>query len=145
MIVAGRTLDGSPVEDTDNNAGDRSDGLQPEDIPTVYFQRSLAPTIEQNFNNAVAGGAPLQLTRMEGKAKIEQNRYQAKKGLGGASAGPRMQWDEYPFASTYEGGYGAYMMAVPQKENQYQGQILSKFYRDSGIRDGGRFNVRFIP
>ncbi|BCW86100.1 type IV secretion protein Rhs [Arthrobacter sp. NicSoilE8] len=145
VIVAGRTLDGSPVEDTDNNAGDRSDGLQPEDIPTVYFQRSLAPTIEQNFNNAVAGGAPLQLTRMEGKAKIEQNRYQAKKGLGGASAGPRMQWDEYPFASTYEGGYGAYMMAVPQKENQYQGQILSKFYRDSGIRDGGRFNVRFIP
>ncbi|MFK0005094.1 NucA/NucB deoxyribonuclease domain-containing protein [Paenarthrobacter sp. NPDC090522] len=145
LIEGARILDGNPIDDTDNNPGNGTVQLQPEDIPTVYFQRSVAPTIEQNFNNAVAGGAPTQLTRLEGKANNDRNRYQAKKGLGGASAGHQMQWDEYPFASTYEGGYGATVMAVPRKENAYQGQVLAKFYKDYNIVDGDRFNVRFIP
>jgi RHS repeat-associated protein len=37
--------------------------------------------------------------------------------------------DEYPFASTYQGGLGASVMGVPDWEQSMQGNILMNFYR----------------
>ena len=53
-----------------------------------------------------------------------------------------MSCDEYPFASTYEGGTGAVIAAVPIKENSSQGGQLSAFYRKNDIQDGGCFEVK---
>ena len=49
--------------------------------------------------------------------------------------------DEYPFASTYEGGKGAFVADVPQSEQNIQGGVLAQFYRIYGIQDGDQFKV----
>lgn len=51
------------------------------------------------------------------------------------------QCDEYPFASTSEGGAGAQEMEVPPRENACQGGTLAAKYGVGGIRDGDRFLV----
>ena len=56
--------------------------------------------------------------------------------------GKGMSCDEYPFASTYEGGTGAVIAAVPIKENSSQGGQLSAFYRRNSIQDGDCFEVQ---
>lgn len=53
--------------------------------------------------------------------------------------------DEYPFASTQEGGFGAVLKKVLLKENQSQGGQLSAFYRKYNIQDGGCFDVVVPP
>ena len=41
---------------------------------------------------------------------------------------PCMTWDEYPFASTLEGGESAWVGSVPKAENDLQGTYLNVFY-----------------
>ena len=54
---------------------------------------------------------------------------------------PKMSCDEYPFASTYEGGKGATIAEVPLKENQSQGGQLNAFYKKNNIQDGDCYIV----
>lgn len=53
--------------------------------------------------------------------------------------------DEYPFASTVEGGAGSTVRAVPVAEQNYQGGVLSSFYQHKGVNVGDRFRVRIVP
>jgi hypothetical protein len=48
--------------------------------------------------------------------------------------GSTYQCDEYPYASTYEGGDGAWAACIPQAQNSNQGGTLSAFL--SGRHDG---------
>lgn len=50
--------------------------------------------------------------------------------------------DEFPFATTLEGGRGASIAPVPPVENRRQGGALSAFYRKEGVRVGDPFQVR---
>jgi hypothetical protein len=56
---------------------------------------------------------------------------------------PLYQLDEYPYASTWQGGEGAYGRMVPTWENGIQGIMLSCFYR--GKYWGHPFIVLPIP
>jgi lysophospholipase L1-like esterase len=49
--------------------------------------------------------------------------------------------DEYPLATTYEGGAGASEEWVPEKSNSAQGQLMQQFYADWHIRKGDPFYV----
>jgi hypothetical protein len=49
--------------------------------------------------------------------------------------------DEYPFASTYEGGEYASFAIVPVAENDLQGRQLSAFYWAHGVQAGDTFLV----
>jgi Deoxyribonuclease NucA/NucB len=53
----------------------------------------------------------------------------------------RGQCDEYPFASSVEGGAGAQEQEVPALENQCQGGTINAAYRREGITDGERYVV----
>jgi hypothetical protein len=53
--------------------------------------------------------------------------------------------DEYPFASTREGGRGASLAAVPWMQNSLQGLYLSAFYRIAFKFRPGTFLVVPIP
>ncbi|CAG8723530.1 1539_t:CDS:2, partial [Acaulospora colombiana] len=53
----------------------------------------------------------------------------------------RQQCDEYPFASTREGGSGAYIGCVPWWQNQWQGIYFSSWLSSVGLRNGDRFRV----
>ena len=88
-----------------------------------------------NHNN----NKPSQLTRTTDESRKKQNR---KDSCGNMKPGNGMSCDEYPFASTYEGGTGAVIAAVPIKENSSQGGQLSAFYRRNSIQDGDCFEVQ---
>ncbi|MGQ0840223.1 NucA/NucB deoxyribonuclease domain-containing protein [Actinokineospora sp.] len=51
------------------------------------------------------------------------------------------QCDEYPFASTRQGGIGARTEEVPSRENRCQGGTLSRGYDLGGIGEGDDYLV----
>ena len=116
--------------------------LAAEDVPTVVFSRSRAPGIAQNFDDAVANGAPTRLNRV-GSAARDANRRAALRGQDPAPAGQSL--DEYPFACSAQGGCGATVGAVPAGEQSYQGGVLSQFFQGNGIGVGDPCNVMFGP
>ena len=112
------------------------------EIPTVVFRRGLAPGLARNFDDAVSAGAPTSLNRVADAAR-RANRRAALKGQQPAPRG--MSLDEYPFASSAQGGAGACVSEVPVGEQHYQGGVLSSFYQKFGIGIGDAFNVLFVP
>lgn len=110
-------------------------------VPTVTFSRARAPNIAANFDNAVAGGAPTRLTKIEDLAQQRRNRREALRGHEPAPAGQSL--DEYPFACSAQGGAGSCVAPVPQAEQSYQGGVLSQFFQRHGIGEGDPFNVEF--
>jgi hypothetical protein len=111
-------------------------------IPTVVFSMRIGPAICANFDAAVRAGAPTVLNRITSKDRRRRNRREALRGRPPAGAG--FQWDEYPFASTRQGGAGARVMKVPAGENSYQGRTLSSFYRRRHIGNGTAFRVKCV-
>ncbi|MFI9599962.1 NucA/NucB deoxyribonuclease domain-containing protein [Streptomyces sp. NPDC052043] len=52
--------------------------------------------------------------------------------------------DEYPFASTFEGGVGAQTMGVPLSEQRTQFKDLGSFMASNKIQKGDQFLVTVI-
>lgn len=108
-------------------------------LPTLKFDCSNMPHICDNMREAIDSGKPQYLSRS--RSRTSKNRYAA---CGDAGAGAGMSCDEYPYASTKQGGKGARIAYVPIKENYSQGGQLSAFYRKYGIKSYGpksRFKV----
>ncbi len=129
------------VRDIDRYSGPNDTGADTK-LPTVTFSRGRAPGIAGTFDEAVAGGAPTTLTRVDALTKAD-NRTEALRDVPAAPDGQSL--DEYPFASTAEGGSGSVVRPVPRGEQNYQGGKLSSFYRDNGVKPGDQFNVEFGP
>jgi deoxyribonuclease NucA/NucB len=53
--------------------------------------------------------------------------------------------DEYPFASTKEGGTGAQVMCMPGWENRIQSGDLPDFYGNELLAGGDPFYVFTVP
>jgi Deoxyribonuclease NucA/NucB len=113
-----------------------------EEVPTVAFSRSEAPGLAQNFDEALANGAPTRLNRVSAVVR-DSNRRAALRGQEPAPAG--MSLDEYPFACSAQGGVGACVSAGPVGEQSYQGGVLSSFFQRFGIGEGDPFDVTFVP
>jgi len=105
-------------------------------VPKLIINSNKMPNIAKNIRNAQANGAPKVLTRTENSTLIDANRRAACAGFCGQGSP-----DEYPFASTYEGGKGAYISGVPPHEQNIQGGTLNQFYRHYNIHDGDKFRV----
>lgn len=133
---------GAPDRPDWPGSGSSGSGAPRPDLPTVTFSRSRAPGLAENFDAAVAGGAPTTLTRADMDTKLA-NRDAALDGVPKAPKGQSL--DEYPFASTVEGGAGATVRPVPVSEQNYQGGKLSSFYRQHNIKPGDQINVAFGP
>ncbi len=100
------------------------------------------PNIADNIDEAIEAVHPTVLTREADKAAIKANRKAALNGVEPASPGNSL--DEYPFASTKEGGLGANVKSVPVKEQSIQGGTMSSFYQNNNIKDGDKFIVEII-
>jgi hypothetical protein len=109
---------------------------QSEELPVLGIDSGKMPNISNNIKNAQANGAPSVLTRTTNQALINSNRSAATSGFTGIGSP-----DEYPFASTYEGGSGAFVSGVPLTEQRIQGGVLSSFYQNNNIGDGDCFVV----
>ncbi len=110
-------------------------------LPTLYVRRSQMPEIAEHTAMAIAAGKPSVLTRGQANAII-RNRSAALRGH--PPAGQRRSLDEYPFASTQEGGQGASVAAVSRTEQSQQGLLIGNFYRDFNIQVGDRFVVAVV-
>jgi Deoxyribonuclease NucA/NucB len=86
---------------------------------------------------ALAAGHPRVLTRASG-ARQRANRQAA---CGHWRPGSRLSCDEYPFASTLQGGRGASIAGVPKVEQRRQGGALRAFYAKQRVRVGDQFLV----
>jgi RHS repeat-associated protein len=104
-------------------------------LPSVEFSASQYPELAANIRNAQLAGHPEVLT-YGGDAAA--NRAAALEGVPNISPLSR---DEYPFASTMEGGEGAWVGHVPASQQNAQGGILRYFYETNNIQPGDQFRV----
>jgi hypothetical protein len=103
----------------------------------VIFDARRMPFITRNISTAWKAGKPGVLTK-DSAAEPGNRKVVCLRSFARTHGG---QCDEYPFASTREGGAGAQEMEVPPRENACQGGTLSAKYGAGGIRDGDSFLV----
>jgi hypothetical protein len=100
------------------------------------------PEIYEHTLNAFSSGKPEVLTYDSNKLNQIKRREEAVGGLPSRYS-EGLHRDEYPYASTEEGGLGAVVTYVPAKENSIQGGQLSALY--SQINSGDQFLVLPVP
>ncbi|MEV5881782.1 DUF6531 domain-containing protein [Streptomyces sp. NPDC052020] len=108
-------------------------------LPVAHFSERDFPGVNENLAEALARGESPIVTRQTGRRNIRRNRRHAQQGLDRPPSD--MTWEEYPFASSAEGGRGAVTTLVERAENNRQGGFLSAFYTQHGIRNGDQFYV----
>ncbi|KAB2892719.1 MAG: hypothetical protein F9K28_11275 [Bacteroidetes bacterium] len=95
-------------------------------IPVLFYPRFITPKIGQHINDAQAAGHPMLLTYdRAGKNSHNKRRQIACRGF----TGKPQSCDEYPFASSLQGGLGASIRSVPIWEQRLQGTTMSAFVR----------------
>jgi nicotinamidase-related amidase len=117
-------------------------------LPVLTFSKSKIPTIAAHVEAAQSAGKPVTLTRVTDDATIKANRSAACgkfKPTAAETAKGFTSCDEYPFASSKEGGAGANVAGVPLAEQNSQGGTMSAFYRNNNIKDGDKFTVNVGP
>ena len=105
-------------------------------IPILFINGFKMPAIAWHIALAQAAGAPIVLTY--DKNPIAQND-RWEEACGGTPRILGFSCDEYPFASTFEGGVGASTALVPPREQSIQGGVLRQFYK--GFQTGQQFLV----
>nr|PPQ62203.1 hypothetical protein C5F59_06020 [Streptomyces sp. QL37] len=111
-------------------------------LPVFVVDGKRTPKIAINDKSAIDSGHPFYLHYLASSKGGSQNREFA--GCGAAWGGPQ-SCDEYPFASTQEGGIGAQTMPVPFKPEQIiQRNDLGRFYASNKMGKGDPFLVTVI-
>lgn len=114
-----------------------------EDFKVVPIPSRIIPHVADHVGTAQLAFGPL-LTR----TTPEQARINRSLALGWRQyvpAGPGLSWDEYPFASSVQGGLGASVFPVPRDENFIQGGIIAASYLLERIAVGDEYVVVVIP
>ncbi|WP_259408273.1 NucA/NucB deoxyribonuclease domain-containing protein [Streptomyces akebiae] len=110
-------------------------------LPVFVVDGKRTPEIAINDRSAIDKGHPLLLHYAKNKGENRDNRELA--GCMSAWTGSG-SCDEYPFASTREGGLGAQTRGVPLSEQMKQGSDLSAFYRSNKMQRNDEFLVAVI-
>lgn len=116
--------------------------LKCRNMPVFVVDGKRTPEIAINDQSAIDRGKPNILHyAARGKRATDQVRQLA--GCGSAWAGP-LTCDEYPFASSMEGGLGAQLRSVSIAEQRIQGGTLSAFISANKLKAGDEFQVMVI-
>ena len=108
--------------------------------PFLRFDCSRMPNVCANMRNAIRNrGKPMVLNRITSRSQIRRNRRLS--GCTRMRNPPGFSCDEYPFASSSQGGRFAVIRSVPAVENNRQGGQISSFYRTRGIMNGDCYTV----
>lgn len=117
------------------------DQQQPPKEHRVY--EDITPSIYQNTVKALAEGKSDVLTYGGvGYGALSGNRDAALSSMHGARP-KNMSYDEYPYASTLQGGGGSRVQLVPATEQNIQGGQLRALYRT--MKAGESFKVVLVP
>jgi hypothetical protein len=106
------------------------------DPPVFVVYRDRTPAIADHIRDAQAAGHPSVLTRASGAERARNRRASGCTRWRGPDS-----CDEYPFASSQQGGRGASLRGVPPEEQHRQGGDLIAFYTKHRIRVGDPFVV----
>jgi hypothetical protein len=113
---------------------------QCDDLKFIIFDAAKMPFITRNISTAWQSGKPGVLTK-DSTAEPGNRKQVCLPSFPRPYGG---QCDEYPFASTSQGGAGAQEQEVPARENQCQGGTLTVGYRAAGIKDQDSYLVVII-
>ena len=111
-----------------------------DDLKFVIFDAARMPFITRNISTAWKAGKPGVLTK-DATAEPGNRKKVCLPSFPRSHGG---QCDEFPFASTREGGAGAQEHEVPPRENQCQGGTLRARYALAGIQDGDSYLVVIV-
>lgn len=106
------------------------------DLAAAYIDPSRYPAVAGHVREAIGKGHPDILTHDPKNAR--KNRRDSLRGIPTA---PKMQRDEYPFASTKEGGKGASVKSVPEADNMGCGSAVMHQCRKQGVKPGDQYRV----
>lgn len=115
--------------------------------PVLTVSREQYPNHAKMLENAQEKGHSLEgLERGSGTRAAQKNRYQAQKDIRKQQGSPPegYDYDEFPYASTKQGGAGSHVEPVLSEENQAVGRDLGKFYREQGIKENDKFDIKII-
>ena len=114
-------------------------------LPSVSFSLTgNASAVAEHIRDAQAAGHP-KILRYDADRTRRNNRRSiaCPQGTCSSAPAPNNSCDEYPFASTHQGGSGASTRCVPTGTNSSQGGTLRHFY--PAICDGAWFCVEVVP
>jgi RHS repeat-associated protein len=117
------------------------------ELPKVVpIPASLMPHIATHISGAILSGYPFSLHRgTTGRSAANRLAALGAAGVRAGMAGVGLSFDEYPFASSFEGGAGASIAIVPLQENLLQGGIIIGSYMLEHINPGDQFYVVVLP
>lgn len=111
-----------------------------------FVTEANTPNIFRHRLNAFAMGKPFILTYDPDKKRQRARRYAATKNFRGQATSGVTSLDEYPYAMTYEGGAGAAVMAVPEREQNTQSGELGWFVVGfNNLQDQDKIMVVPVP
>ena len=115
--------------------------------PVFEISRGKYPNHTAMLENARAQGHSFEgLERGSGTRAARKNRYESQKKIRKENGPPPTgyDYDEFPYASTKQGGKGAHVEPVPSSENQEVGRELGVFYLKNHIGEGDKFDIRIV-
>jgi len=118
-----------------------------DEVPIYELSRSNFEDHVKMVENAQKEGHSLKnLKRGKGTKAARKNRYQAQKEIRKKQGGPKKDhdYDEFPYASTEQGGLGSHIEEVSSEVNQAAGRDLGKFYRENNIKHGDVFDIKIV-
>jgi uncharacterized Zn-binding protein involved in type VI secretion len=125
------------------NAATMQGTVHPSGLKVLVFDQADFPEKYENIKKAMAPNKEKKLTRVTDKKTIRKNRRDALRGETKGPAGTSL--DEFPFASTTDGGEDATVTPIDVGEQCKQGGKMSSFYQNNGIGDGDSFIVQIKP
>ncbi len=111
-------------------------------LPVLEFDRAEFPQKVANIETYLGNKHEMKLTRQTSRRKIRANRRAACAGV--LPGGPGTSIDEFPFASSKQGGAGASAVPIDEKEQNKQGGKLSGFYKKHKIKNNGSYIVKVV-
>ena len=117
------------------------------DKPVNKVSRQQYPNHTKMIENAQAKGHSLKgLKKGSGTSEADKNRYNSQKEIRKLQGPPPkgFDYDEFPYASTKQGGVGAHVELVSSSENQAAGRDLGQFYRKYGLKENDEFDVQLV-
>lgn len=110
-----------------------------EELPQLEISASQYPDLAENILNAQQAGNPQVLTA---GGDIAADRAAALQGVPNI---PGLSRDEYPFASSMEGGEGAWVGHIPVSQQNAQGALIKNFMKANNIAPGSQYRVVIVP
>jgi RHS repeat-associated protein len=116
-----------------------AEGAAAEALPELEISASKYPELAENIQNALGAGRSDVLTH---GGDAVANRVAALQDVPNI---PGLSRDEFPFASSMEGGEGAWVGHIPAAQQSAQGGLISNFLRANGIVPGMQYRVVIGP